>query len=512
MMMQGRHKAFWEQVLARAKDGEESKDIQRLARELPAISPRGLLLGEVPERQQTELRELSNSVMPYLQETPLEVADDVVSAVASVVLTVRSLLKRSLLSRSFSDFAAACEISSYWHLDVSDLQNGRGSADVAPWLRRELSAILHGFVIEARDMYAGQAVDMGLLNAQKLPSDANGYGQLADLLAAAADFVPRGALMLALSILRRMEAREFEALVADVRSPGEALLLQTSLSADEAISVALSLAPRNSHVLFEATRRGVARRAPDASAVQPSALAQCLSDLASNNVNAVLGIRAGRGTGEAFDYALGLAMKSMPAAAIDAVVRDIEVSEYNHAYSESERILAGLDASGAPEVTRQLCASVLRRYEELSELLWNKQDHMILTPLVTGTMPFIVRALSEVESNDVQLAERVDRALECVSRAQFEWASSSVQQTCRFLIALGELCLLGAAAASNGLTLSDSGCIKRLSEFLADPRMKLWFLQAPVEVGELLSPVRALICSSAPPTNASQSRSVPEGK
>jgi len=493
MTSRTRHVAFWTAVLSEAGKTEEHPGLRRMAALLSQSRPELLLLGHLPESIQVELNQLSRAVMPYLQDSPLPVSAEAVREVASALRTTRVLLQDNLAKRSTEGVASACVMAAYWHFTAPDLLEQPGEPAVAQWLRARLTALLRSFVAQAEDTLHDMNADVGLLNASTLPDNPAGYARLARLLSAFSDYVYHGPAQTAWLLLRRMDIEEYHALAATVRSPAQALLLQASLSAGDAVSLALAVSPRSPCVLFEAVRRATPRRTDDAASARPADLTQCLLDLAALDINAILGIQSVRRVSGEFSYALGLAMTRMLPDVVDALTEALDVTEYTHAYDENKLILAGLDKGNKPEVTQRVCTRVLRRYEQLAIELWGMTDHALLTPLVTGAMPFIVRALSAELSGENLLADRISRALDRISLAETEWASSSVQQRCRFLVALGELCLIGAAAAANYLSFSDSLCAERLAGFLGDPRKRMWFMSVPVEAGRLLEPLHSLI-------------------
>lgn len=168
------------------------------------------------------------------------------------------------------------------------------------------------------------------------------------------------------------------------------------------------------------------------------------------------------------------------------------------------RVLAGLDEGGKPEVTERVCRRLWSQYRHTASVLWGKEDQALLTPLVTGAMPFLVRSLTFELSTNEQLCERLWSAIHRLIDAETQWARNLVQQRCRFLVALGELCLIGFAAQQNHLTLRDGKVSQRLAELLCDGRWRIWHLGPPVEVGNLLTPLHSLAASGGARLSSTQ--------
>jgi hypothetical protein len=470
--------AFFAKVRAASLQAEPDAPLGGIRRSLPETLPERLLTdGLASEAVQQLVADRTKFFYKYTVDDRIPINDDDVATAAGMLRLLRAWLAEALHRRDLSLLVLTCCLWPYLPFDPDDLDDPATDKASLGWLGAEAGRLLQSVRVKvsAHDEQPGSDRLVGVLGGTVMDVSAPDVGSLVRLLDAQDDIGPPSRIAALARLLFHVDQGKYLATATAGATPLAAWVLVSSLGLDERPALTRDAEPGNRWLFFEAFRQTSQRGGQAPRGVSPDDLASCLRKLAESDEvlfdGTFLTMRARPGASLAFGLALGQLAPEHPAR----VAGLIEPSEYDSRAQDNTDLLTGLERNASPAVVASFCTRVNERYRELASRLWDERESGLLTPLTTDCSDFISRHLSAEVMTPGSLDGRVVSALDRIAEGESQWAHSAVQRKTRFLVAVGELCLLSLAARRNGVSLTDGVARQRLGAFLEDPRYITWY-------------------------------------
>jgi len=473
-----RNAAFFLRVQAASRQAEPDAPLYGIRQGLPKTLPERLLVdGLASETERPLIASRTQFFYKYTEDDRLPVDDDDVAEAAGMLRLLRAWLAEAMHQRDPLLLVLTCCLWPYLPFEPDEVVDPTTDEAALEWLSTEAGRLLQSVhvSVSVRDEQPGSDRLIGMLGGTAMDVSGPDVSSLAHLLDARDDIGPPGRIAALARLLFHVDRGKYLAIAGAASAPSAAWVLTASLDIDERLALARDAEPGNRWLFFDVFRQASKRGGQLPRGASPDELALCLRKLAESDEElfdgTFLTMRARPGASLAFGLALGQLAPEHPSR----VARLVEPSEYDSRAQNNAELLTGLERSASAAVVESFCTSVYEQYRALASRLWDEREVALLSPLTTDCDSLISRHLSAEVTTPDNLDGRVVSALDRIAEGESQWAHSAVQRNTRFLVAVGELCLLSLAARRNGVSLTDGAARQRLGAFLEDPRYVAWY-------------------------------------